>query len=198
MRPPRTVSPEEYGPPAALREARDAHAAPNNDFMYYASDRSGMACPLGAHVRRVNPRDALADPERGVSAQDALAKVNQHRILRRGRSILGVYRDGKELRTRRGESVRGVFFICLNANLERQFEFVQQAWLGTPGFAGLKGESGPLLGREPGRFTIPGATGAERPELAKYVSVRGGGYFFLPGLRALRYLLHDTDGAPRS
>jgi hypothetical protein len=88
--------------------------------------------------------------------------------------------------------------VCLNANIGRQFEFLQNAWLMNTGFADLRGETDPLVGsREPvpgcpasGDFTMPRAGGpAHRVTgLPQFVTVHGGEYFFLPGLRALRYL----------
>jgi hypothetical protein len=88
--------------------------------------------------------------------------------------------------------------ICLGANLARQFEFVQNAWAMALHFDGLPGESDPLLGsrlvaadgvRSDG-FSIQRADGpAERiVGLPQFVTVLGGAYFFLPGIRALRYL----------
>jgi hypothetical protein len=64
-------------------------------------------------------------------------------------------------------------------------------------FSGLTGESDPLLGnREAIRgcpvtdnFNMPGNGGVRRrvTGLPQCVTVRGGAYFFLPGLRALKY-----------
>ena len=93
---------------------------------------------------------------------------------------------------------RGILFICLNANIQRQFEFVQNAWIIGNRFNGLHDESDPLLGnRRPG----PGATpsdGYSTPQpdgparrlsaVPQFVTVTGGAYFFLPGIRALRFL----------
>jgi hypothetical protein len=64
-------------------------------------------------------------------------------------------------------------------------------------FSGMTGESDPLLGnREPipgcpatGDFIAPQKNGLGRrvSGLPQFVTVRGGAYFFLPSLRALRY-----------
>ena len=100
---------------------------------------------------------------------------------------------------------RGLRFLCLNANITRQFEFVQNAWLARTKFDGLAEESDPLLGnREPipgcpatDGFSLP-RQGSVRQRLAKlppFVMVRGGAYFFLPGIRALRYLAGSAAGA---
>jgi len=92
----------------------------------------------------------------------------------------------------------GLHFICLNANIQRQFEFIQGAWLMGTKFNGLHEESDPLLGnRLPGAagtrcdyFSMPQAGGpTQRLEgLPQFVTVSGGAYFFLPGIRALRFL----------
>jgi hypothetical protein len=65
-------------------------------------------------------------------------------------------------------------------------------------FNGLRDEADPLLGnRVPGfgevptdAFSIPQSDGADRrvTALPRFVTVLGGAYFFLPGLRALRFL----------
>ncbi|MBU6166389.1 MAG: cytochrome P450 [Alphaproteobacteria bacterium] len=148
--------------PAGTTDAR-------NDFSFAAEDPQGLACPLGSHIRRANPRDGLdiGDPE-------SLATVNRHRLVRRGRP----YRlDGE----------RGLMFTAICADIERQFEFVQQRWLNGPSFHGLAGEIDPLLGQ--GAFTVPTATGPVRLlGLAQWVTLKGGGYFFLPGRAALRWL----------
>jgi deferrochelatase/peroxidase EfeB len=89
-------------------------------------------------------------------------------------------------------------FICLNANISRQFEFVQNAWIMGPKFDSVTEESDPLLGnREPlpgcsvtNTFSLPQETGVRRriTGMPQFVTVRGGAYFFLPGIHALRYL----------
>ena len=160
-----------------------------NDFAYHTTDRAGLACPLGSHVRRSNPRDSLADPDQGVDPEDAVASANLHRILRRGRT----FHRGE------GEARRvGMMFICINANIEQQFEFVQKQWLQNSGFSGLADERDPLVGlRDPSsRFSIPKATRTESVSLGKYVRVRGGAYFFLPSLSALRFLAEGLPPRP--
>ena len=83
-------------------------------------------------------------------------------------------------------------FMCLNGDIERQFEFVQQTWLGSPTFHGLSCEQDALLGSgDPAcnGFTVPSHDGPVRlSPLSRFVTVKGGGYFFLPSLSLLRYL----------
>jgi hypothetical protein len=86
--------------------------------------------------------------------------------------------------------------MCLNADIERQFEFIQQTWLQAPSFHGLMDERDPVLGsRDPG--TAPPAGGFSVPTrespvhlkgMPDFVRTLGGGYFFLPGRSLLRYL----------
>jgi deferrochelatase/peroxidase EfeB len=191
----------------------DPGTVKQNQFTYEA-DPAGTRCPFGAHIRRTNPRNSDF-PERRPGAlrkliiilgfgrkgfyDDLTSSVRFHRILRRGREY------GSELLpehavqpAQSNESPRGLHFICLNANISRQFEFLQSAWITKTKFSGTTGESDPLLGnREPipgcpvtGNFTIPGDGTLRRrvSGLPQFVRVRGGAYFFLPSLRALRYL----------
>jgi hypothetical protein len=87
---------------------------------------------------------------------------------------------------------RGLHFLCLNASINRQFEFLQHTWINSSKFDGLYEDDDPLVGpreRTGGVFTVPATPLRERyRDLPRFVSVRGGAYFFMPGIRALRYL----------
>ena len=127
-----------------------------------------------------------------------MASVRFHRILRRGREYGDALEPAAALDAGSPQEERGLYFICLNANIARQFEFVQNAWIVGTKFNGLTGESDPLLGnRQPiagcpatDTFSIPQENGVPPrvTGLPQFVTVRGGAYFFLPGIRALRYL----------
>lgn len=159
----------------------------DNEFDF-TEDRHGYGCPIGSHIRRSNPRNSF--PE--VPATPLAA--NRHRVLRRGRSYGDKLPDPAcDIPPDRVQ--RGLLFLCLNADLERQFEFINQNWVNNAGFLGVAGERDPLVGdRSPSpngclSFTIPGLPAPSRvPDLPRFVTVRGGEYFFLPGIRALRYL----------
>lgn len=159
----------------------DARGNPDNGFLFLERDPRGLGCPCGSHVRRANPRDALASsPEAGPSL---LASANNHRILRRGRKY------GTRIPNDRqddGEE-RGLLFMCLNTDIARQFEFVQQTWLLNSDFATLFDEVDPLVGPS-GRMTIPADPLRRAVHVETFVTMRGGEYFFLPSLPALRYL----------
>ncbi|MCX7066649.1 MAG: Dyp-type peroxidase [Methylococcales bacterium] len=151
----------------------------SNDFDF-SKDPDGNGCPFGAHIRRANPRAVGL----GTSDAESLTVANRHRLLRRGRSY------GKALENPRNDDgqERGLVFICLNANIERQFEFVQHTWINNVKFSGLYDEDDPLIGRV-GNFTIPEEPLRRRVcGFQQFVSTRGGGYFFLPSLSALGIL----------
>ena len=153
-----------------------------NNFGYFHEDRDGLRCPIGAHIRRANPRDSL-DPDPGSAASIAIGK--RHRIIRRGRG------RGPNGRPDAAEPADpGLHFICLNANLARQFEFIQGTWCNNPKFAGLYEDRDPLVTTEPDQtFRVPGSPVRTRyTGIPSFVQVVGGAYFFLPGVRALRFL----------
>ncbi|HKQ69199.1 MAG TPA: Dyp-type peroxidase [Polyangiaceae bacterium] len=168
-----------------------------DDFLYAREDPRGLACPIGSHIRRTNPRDSL-EP----TPEESLEVVDRHRIIRRGRSY------GKPLEPFAHETEkteRGLFFACINTNIRRQFEFIQQTWSNNPKFAGLYRDKDPIIGDQPpgdgGTYTIPEAPVRRRLEkLSRFVRVRGGEYFFLPSIRAVRFLaaLEATDGVKRA
>ncbi|MFE3055305.1 Dyp-type peroxidase [Nocardia sp. NPDC059239] len=151
----------------------------NNDFNYKQMDPHGYAVPLGSHIRRMNPRDT------GVNMQ-------RRRMIRRGATYgphlpEGVPDDGAD---------RGIAAFVLCASLVRQFEFAQNVWVNDKSFHELGNERDPIIGNQDGtlEFKIP-----KRPirktitGIPAFTSLRGGAYFFLPGLRALRYLTTLTD-----
>jgi len=178
----------------------------------YDSDATGTRCPFGAHVRRANPRngDLPGHPASLVARlirilgfgrkgprEDLMASVRFHRILRRGREYGPALLPEDALKSGPAGEDRGLHFICLNANISRQFEFVQNAWMMGTKFNGLTEESDPLMGNRQAvagcpatdTFSVPQENGipSRVTGLPQFVTVRGGAYFFLPGIRALRY-----------
>ena len=101
----------------------DANALPDNDFRFGGEDPRGLGCPFGAHIRRANPRDT-----RFPGIPEEIVETNRHRVLRVGRSYESKAGAGSEKKT------EGLMFMCLNADIERQFEFVQKSWLMIPTF----------------------------------------------------------------
>ena len=183
-----------------------------NQFTY-DSDPAGVRCPLGSHIRRANPRNAdFPNRVKGIISHlvqtvgfgrknirdDLMSPTRFHRLLRRGREYGAGLSPEDALQPKPADdSERGLHFICLNSNIGRQFEFVQGAWLMSTQFNGVSEESDPLMGNRepvpgspcPASFSIPRQSGLRerRNGLPQFVAVRGGAYFFLPSLRALRY-----------
>jgi Dyp-type peroxidase family len=171
------------GTPLALSPARPdtglvADANRNNAFSY-ADDPAGMRCPVGAHVRRANPRESM--PFHG-------ALVNRHRMIRRGIPYgpplpEGADDDGAD---------RGVVFMCLQASIARQFEFVQSQWLGDGNALRLGDDQDVIVGPQDHdgthKMTVPGSPPHFVGPLSRVVTVRGGEYFFCPGVNGLRFL----------
>jgi porphyrinogen peroxidase len=147
-------------------------------FRYRVEDVNGLRCPVGAHIRRVNPRDCF-----GVDVQSSITSTKLHRLLRRGRPYLEVAEDG--------ENREGLFFIACNADLERQFEFLYQRWLRNFRFGDLHHEDDPIVGSpaQPRMFTMPGLPSGNEVSLSAFTQTMGGGYFFLPGLKALEFIV---------
>lgn len=147
-----------------------------NDFRYQADDPTGARCPIGAHIRRSNPRDTNNRDE-----------ARRHRMFRRGMSyggpILGPTDDGFE---------RGLLFISMQARIDRQFEHVQANWLGRGELAGQVGaHRDPLLGLHAARpqdAFQPADCPAPVTGLPRFVTTRGGDYFFVPSYSVLRQL----------
>lgn len=181
------------GTPLVLSPDQDDPAlADANDFGYHHTDGFGRNCPFGAHIRRAFPRDSL-EPRPG--SPDSVAVANRHRLLRRGReygSPLDVEDALADDPPTAAQEERGLHFICLNTNLARQFEFVQHTWVNDRHFNGLYDDVDPIAAHlTPHRstYTIPAHPVRRRvTEVPSFISVRGGAYFFLPGLRAIRFL----------
>ena len=171
----------------------------DDSFGYRTSDADGHKCPIGSHLRRSNPRDALADTS---NAQESTMLVNRHRILRRGRAYGQPSSETmlpEELKNNSPKEETGLHFICFNGNLATQFEFVQHTWLNRATFAGLYNCPDPLLGvLEPhptmdpnidNTFTVEGCPVSKRyKDIPQFVETVGGEYFFMPSIRAIKYL----------
>ena len=112
----------------------------NNDFNYKEMDPHGYAVPLGAHCRRMNPRDTAAN-------------MNRRRMIRRGATYgpplpESAPEDGVE---------RGIAAFVICASLIRQFEFAQNVWINDKAFHELGNERDPIIGTQDGtlEFKIP-------------------------------------------
>ena len=169
---PLDLSPERPDPSIVADDRR------NNAFSY-ASDSDGLRCPVGAHIRRVNPRDSL--PFEGKL-------VNRHRLIRRGIPYGEPLPDGAA----DDRHDRGVIFMCLQASIARQFEFVQGQWLNRGNVFTLGEDQdvlvGPQEGPAPHKMTIPGNPPFFLGPLQRAVTVKGGEYLLVPGINGLEFL----------
>ena len=178
------------GAPLTLAPERDeptlgADPQRNNDFTY-ADDPHGRRVPLGAHMRRLNPRD---------TDLPVLTDVNLHRIIRRGTTYGAPY-DPEATSTEDDDVPRGIFFIFLSANAMETLEFLQREWIQNGNFTGLGGERDPLVGlqQQDATFTIPKQPVRSRMSgIETFNVLQGGEYLFMPGLSALRWLA-ELDG----
>ena len=172
------------GAPLALSPERDdpelgSDPRRNNDFLY-GDDPRGFKCPVGAHARRANPRDALES--------DGSVDVRLHRMIRRSTSYGPALPDGV---LEDDGADRGIIFVCVGAHIKRQFEFVKTQWLNDGIFIGAPSEADPLVGSGDGTtsFTIPRRPIRRRlQDLPPFVTTRGGEYCFAPSLSAMRWL----------
>lgn len=200
-----------------LPQANDSIPGIENDdhlnHFNYLPDPNGNLCPFGAHVRRANPRTGDMPSTSGCffsrllkilgfglnrPNEDLIASSRFHRLLRRGRPYGPLLKPEDAVKANAPVTERGLQFICLAANISRQFEFVQNAWMISSKFAGLQQERDPLLAhREPlhngdntDHFNRPDSAGPmqQTGHLPQFITVRGGGYFFMPGLSAIKYL----------
>ncbi len=188
-----------------------------NQFTF-DSDGAGTKCPFGAHIRRANPRSADMPPgTKGFFSwllhtfgfgskkfrDDAIASTRFHRLLRRGRQYGPPIPPEQVQQINYPDNIeRGLYFLALNANISRQFEFVQGAWVMSTKFSAMTEESDPLLGNRsavPGcpftdTFSLPQESGLRirLTGVPQFVTVRGGAYFFLPSLSTIRYLASLT------
>ena len=173
------------GAPLTLAPAQDdpelgADPRRNNDFTY-AADPDGRQVPLGSHMRRMNPRDTKLE---------ILTDVNVHRIIRRSTTYGAPY-DPDATSAQDDETARGLYFIFLSAKAMATLEFLQQEWINNGNFMNLGEERDPNVGlQEDGAtFTIPHEPVRRRIHgIETFNVLRGGEYFFMPSLSALRWL----------
>jgi deferrochelatase/peroxidase EfeB len=165
----------------------------------YVDDIEGARCPFGAHTRRTNPRSALEFAQKGGFGRPAFdtpaALTNRRRILRRGLP----YGLVEEHPTDEGD--HGVIMMILNADLSRQYEFMQKQWVNFGNDFRLANDQDPILGnfginqgcRAAGRMMIEGDKQTKTPpyfcsNMPTLVETRGGDYFFVPSMTCLRMI----------
>jgi Dyp-type peroxidase family len=190
------------GNPLTVISNSDQLALPAKDidhFLYKEHDRHGFGCPIGSHIRKSNPRDGIDnDPEMSIQVS------KRHKILRRGRTYgkpLAESMNPADMLSSDQEGQRGLYFLCLNANISRQFEFIQNTWINNSKFDNLYNDIDPIVGfsflkkkyvpceltiqNEPVRQTVK--------QIPQFVFVKGGAYFFVPGIKALEVISKNSN-----
>jgi Dyp-type peroxidase family len=156
------------------------------DFLYQP-DPAGTKCPMTAHIRRANTRDML-DPRGDGPAASRMGSAlnNRRRIIRRG---LPYGTDGA------ADDEHGVLMLVVCASLQRQFEFVQQQWINYGLDSNAGNDTCPVIGNhgDGAKFVIAADPKSGRPPffargLKQWVQTRGGDYFFMPSMSALRMI----------
>ena len=183
---PLALSPDTDSPPGGMT------AEQLNDFEYVNSDGSGdprgLRCPVGAHIRRVNPR---GQPVEGQGTPGG--SNNAHRLIRRGMPYGPAYDpsvpyDGME---------RGLLGYFINTYIENQYEFVLKEWVEAGEFAGrvrLNPKSKDVLigANDPADsiFEIPRAGGPplKLTGFSRFITTKAAAYCFLPSITALKWI----------
>lgn len=157
-----------------------------NDFLYAADDPDGKKCPLGAHIRRTNPRD--------IGGRN---NVRRHRLMRRSIAYGGAKLDEGAIGNGRE---RGMLFIAANSRIDMQFEVIQADWINGGEFLGQAGLGKcPLTGNNRGKATdafLEAESGVPVTGIPAFVRLRGGDYFFLPSGEALRAMSDPGNKFP--
>jgi Dyp-type peroxidase family len=172
---PLDLSPDKDDPAIATDPQR------RNNFTY-EGDEQGLRCPLGSHLRRSNPR---ATPLKRATA------VRRHRLIRRGVEY-GPHLEDSMLKDDGVD--RGLINLFIQADIERQFEFVQKEWMKGGEFIGLDpNEQDPIngVGGDASQLLVPGAKQPFLFDLPTFVKVKGGEYLFVPGLKSLEGLVEQ-------
>jgi Dyp-type peroxidase family len=164
--------------PSADDPALGSDLARTNRFDY-SGDQTGLRCPRGSHVRRMNPRKTTLE---------VMTDVKLHRIIRHGATYGPHLPDG----VLEDDGVeRGIFFIFMSARATETFEFLKAEWINDGNFVGLGRQMDPIAGANDGTgtFTIPKKPVRRRIAcLDRFTVTRGGEYAFMPSISALRWL----------
>jgi Dyp-type peroxidase family len=184
------------------QETQDPKSPCNNDrFAYHrpkdkqGHDPYGEKCPFGSHLRRSNIRDDMED----VTPATSMKIGNQHRIIRRGRPYGSQDIDPTSPGFTPDQAPKeevGLQFLCFNTNIQRQFEFIQSTWGNNPSFHTQINNPDPISGvfdpKDNGSNGVHNIQQCpvrhEVSDLKRFVHTRGGGYFFMPGIKAIKYL----------
>lgn len=176
------------------------HDAPNqnyvNDFEFDVDDEDGFHCPRHAHIRKVNPRGTTPF----TSKEDERSRRIARRGIPYGKPMPEIRSDAEDTDPD-PHADRGLLFMCFQANINRQFQFIQRTWCDNPNFpvsllnpfAKDTGDD-PLIGQDANETQRwPREWGNEKAGRKSFnfeaaVTLKGGEYFFAPSLPFLQSL----------
>ncbi|MEU6621589.1 Dyp-type peroxidase [Streptomyces litmocidini] len=178
-----------------MKPAGKPEPEPDNDITF-KDDPDGLVTPLFSHLRKTNPRDGLVDEGELVDEKF----MDERRIIRRGIPY------GRPFNPTQGEGAgaddpRGLVFVCYQADLVRQFEFIQADWVNDPDFPHDRPHrpgpdpmvSGQLTDVNDGQVSFESRNAAGERQTTTlgfrpFVRTEGAVYAFSPSLSTLRGL----------
>lgn len=185
---PLSLSPDTAAPDPAIAESQlnEFDYAPAAGHMTFYDDSEGRRCPIGSHIRRLNPRGSLV-----------MGKPHSRRLVRRGMPYgppfhPGAPDDGAD---------RGLIGLFICGDLDLQYEFILRVWANEDiATHGLRGTRDSILGAQPsmgGQFVV--RTDDSRDPivltgLPRLTQTRGSVYCLIPGIGGLRHLASLGNG----
>lgn len=169
------------GTPVTKSDIPTYAATPTNNFNYEA-DVAATKCPFHAHIRKTNPRGDTGRVESSPGFDEALAVEKNHRIARRAISY------GEKDLSQAPVTDSGLLFLCFQANIENQFNFMQARWANADRFVQVGVGPDPIIGQPEGTQKWPKKWGEAETQDYKFklwAFMKGGEYFFAPSLSFL-------------
>jgi Dyp-type peroxidase family len=162
----------------------------NNNFNYEFADES--KCPYHAHIRKSNPRDDLKVLNESLDAKN---HVMARRGIPFGKRTDDMF-DGKiDTKPTRGV---GLLFMSYQASIEKQFEIIQKRWANNEDFISREKNDAPGLdliigqgvSKKLGGYASKWGdkTSIKQFGFDKFVTMKGGEYFFAPSISFLKNL----------
>jgi deferrochelatase/peroxidase EfeB len=179
---PLVVCPEGPHPGMSAQQINNFDYAPSAEHPTFYDDANGLRCPIGAHIRRLNPRSALVT-----------GKPHSRRLIRRGVPYGPAFDPDQP-----DQVERGLFGLFICGDLEMQYEFLMRDWVNLDiETRGIQDTRDPILGAQPskgGKYVIPTGHGSNPIELSvpRFVTTRGSMYTLLPGVGGLRFIASFT------
>ncbi|MBS9389642.1 MAG: Dyp-type peroxidase [Dolichospermum sp. WA123] len=180
------------GTPLTNSDTQTNDTTNNFDFN---DDVQALKCPFHTHVRKTNPRgDTGRVDSSGESFEEALQKEKNHRIARRAVSY------GESDYSKPTSNGSGLLFLCFQADIANQFNFMQAAWANANNFVEVNVGVDPIIGQtQPGdgqadqanrTQKYPKQWGEKETETINkfnlWVHLQGGEYFFAPSISSLQ------------